>query len=107
MFAAMGELKMIVHAWTSKHHSVEALMVLKPREHGQVKPYAIHAFGTDKIANGPSDSKMHLHRTGLMDMVAEASKIGLRYQASERPELARSQSVTLALNSQGHGNVVD
>jgi len=79
MFAATGELKMVVHAGTSKHHSVEPLMVLKPCEHGQVKPRAIHAFGTDKIANGPSDSEMHLHRTGLMDMVAKVSNIGLRY----------------------------
>lgn len=37
MFAAMGKLKMIVHAGTSKHHPVEFLMILKSGEHGQTK----------------------------------------------------------------------
>lgn len=46
MFAAVGELEVIVHTGTSEHDSVEPLMILKSRQHGQVESSAVHALGT-------------------------------------------------------------
>ncbi|WP_245643865.1 hypothetical protein [Paraburkholderia oxyphila] len=68
----MGELEVIVHSGTSEHHAVESMMILKPCQHGQIEPCAVHALSTCKIANGLGDSKMRLHKKALWQLLSKA-----------------------------------
>lgn len=61
MFAALGELEVIVHPGTSEHHPIESLMILESCQHDQVEGRAIHAFRPGNIADRPGDSELCLH----------------------------------------------